>query len=145
MRKEFYEALIVNLRPIKATDSIINSFPKELLSQEDSGTVNITAKNYNLERGVSFRLAHPTLNHEKFLIKGPMGKGLGITKDSTGDFVAFAAGTGVLVFIDLVARLILKDLDAIPTETFAKGFRLHLYVSFHNKNDAIALRLLNDY
>jgi hypothetical protein len=37
-----------------------------------------------------------------------MGKGLGLTHESTGDYYAFAAGTGVLVFIDLVARIALS-------------------------------------
>jgi hypothetical protein len=36
-----------------------------------------------------------------------MGKGLGLTPDSKGHHIAFAAGTGVLVFVDLVARIIM--------------------------------------
>jgi hypothetical protein len=36
-----------------------------------------------------------------------MGKGLMLNQYSKGLHIAFAAGTGVLVFIDLVARLIL--------------------------------------
>lgn len=40
-------------------------------------------------------------------IKGPMGKGLGLTAESKGKHIAFAAGTGVLVFVDLVARIAL--------------------------------------
>ena len=35
-----------------------------------------------------------------------MGKGLGIKP--TGKHIALAAGTGILVFIDLVAHLILR-------------------------------------
>ena len=35
-----------------------------------------------------------------------LGKGLGLKKE--GHYVAYAAGTGVLVFIDLVAHLILR-------------------------------------
>jgi hypothetical protein len=38
-----------------------------------------------------------------------MGLGLGI--NSRGRHVAFAAGTGVLVYLDLVAHLILKIAD----------------------------------
>ena len=40
-------------------------------------------------------------------IKGPMGKGLGLSRNSEGVHMAFAAGTGVLPFVDLVARIML--------------------------------------
>jgi len=42
-------------------------------------------------------------------IKGPLGSGLGIKKD--GRHIAFAAGTGMLPFIDIVAHLILRLKD----------------------------------
>ena len=38
---------------------------------------------------------------------GPLGKGLGISSTTKGTHFAFSAGTGVLVFIDLIARMIL--------------------------------------
>ena len=44
---------------------------------------------------------------EMFNIKGPMGRGLEITK--SGLHIAFCAGTGVLVFLDLVAHLLLRN------------------------------------
>ena len=44
---------------------------------------------------------------EMFNIKGPMGRGLEITK--SGLHVAFCAGTGVLVFLDLVAHLLMRN------------------------------------
>lgn len=92
--------------------------------------MNITCKNYGFEKGLSSRLFDEQLNKEKFLIKGPMGKGLGLTNQSKGDFVAFAAGTGVLVFVDLVARLAMRDLGIVSEDTFDKDFKLHLFASF---------------
>lgn len=53
---------------------------------------------------------------QTFEIKGPMGKGLGLTTSSTGTHMAFAAGTGVFVFIDLVARIALGLLDVLPKD-----------------------------
>ena len=41
-----------------------------------------------------------------FNCKGPMGKGLCI--EESGVHVAFCAGTGVLVFLDLVSHLLLR-------------------------------------
>jgi len=42
-----------------------------------------------------------------YYIKGPMGKGLQL--QPTGVHVAFCAGTGALVFLDLVATLLIKS------------------------------------
>lgn len=46
------------------------------------------------------------MNKELVEVKGPMGTGLEI--QSTGVHIAWAAGTGILVFVDLVAHLILR-------------------------------------
>ena len=42
-----------------------------------------------------------------FHIKGPMGKGLCV--EESGVHVAFCAGTGVLVFLDLISHLLLRN------------------------------------
>ena len=42
-----------------------------------------------------------------FFVKGPMGKGLQI--EERGIHIAFCAGTGVLVYLDLVGHLILRN------------------------------------
>jgi len=49
---------------------------------------------------------HGSVGQSKVQIEGPLGIGLGIKP--RGRHVAFAAGTGILVFIDLVAHLILR-------------------------------------
>ena len=70
-----------------------------------------------------------------YYIKGPMGEGLQIA--SSGTHVAFCAGTGALVFLDLVAQLIIKncfesDNKKVPKEMtlFAEDFVFHLYCAF---------------
>ncbi len=71
-----------------------------------------------------------------------MGKGLDIQADGT--HIAFSAGTGILVFIDLVAHLIRKNLGQMDPEEDAQlsgGFRFILYVSFPKQEEAIALDL----
>lgn len=67
-----------------------------------------------------------------------MGKGLMVKP--TGVHVAFAAGTGVLVFIDLVAQLALVNLGNLDTLD-REQFKLHLYVSFPNRKQAVGLEL----
>ena len=42
-----------------------------------------------------------------FYVKGPMGKGLQMAQK--GIHVAFCAGTGALIFLDLVAYLLIKN------------------------------------
>ena len=49
-------------------------------------------------------------------MQGPLGKGLGLDTTTNGLHLAFAAGTGMLVFMDLVARLVLSTLEIIPKE-----------------------------
>ena len=46
--------------------------------------------------------------------QGPMGKGLEIQRKGT--HIAYTAGTGVLVFVDLVAHLIRKNLRLLSKE-----------------------------
>jgi len=43
-----------------------------------------------------------------------MGKGMQVAL--SGVYVAFTGGTGALVFLDLVARLILNNLKLLPVE-----------------------------
>lgn len=63
-----------------------------------------------------------------------MGKGLGIQE--SGVHIAFAAGTGILVFIDLVAHLIrknLKQLSSNEDSMLSSDFKFILYTSFVSK------------
>ena len=61
----------------------------------------LTIKDYG--RGLSNRV-HNALGNTRFEIKGPIGKGLEVSR--TGVHIAFAAGTGALCFVDLVATII---------------------------------------
>ena len=55
--------------------------------------------------------SEPKRQHAKsediFFVKGPMGKGLQI--EDRGIHIAFCAGTGVLVYLDLVGHLIVRN------------------------------------
>ena len=85
---------------------------------------------------------------EMFNIKGPMGRGLEITK--SGLHVAFCAGTGVLVFLDLVAHLLMRNvfLSKQPADQvdpqfmqLKDDFEFHLYVAFQDADQSIGLQL----
>ena len=69
----------------------------------------LTVKGYMQAGGLSSHLFNDlkkSKTAEVVQIKGPMGSGLQI--GTTGTHVAFAAGTGILPMIDLIAHLILR-------------------------------------
>lgn len=74
-----------------------------------------------------------------------MGKGL--APESKGIHLAFAAGTGNLCFVDMVAHIALAELGLLTDEDNlngridTNGFQMHLYASFPSKADAVAYEL----
>ena len=77
-----------------------------------------------------------------FEVQGPMGKGLDIQPEGT--HIAFSAGTGCLVFVDLVAHLVRKNLGLLGADEEAQvgdKFKLVMFMSFPKREDAIAYDL----
>ena len=66
--------------------------------------VCVAIKNYKKPLGFSSKVHSDSEKESIYEIKGPMGKGINLKKYGTQ--VAFTAGTGILVFIDLVAYLV---------------------------------------
>ena len=75
-----------------------------VFDDEDRNQVALTAKNYFTANGVASSFFECD-RIEEFMVKGPMGKGLQLKKEGT--HVAFVGGTGVLVFLDLVAAIMI--------------------------------------
>lgn len=108
---------------------------------EDTDTIAVTIKNYNLEKGLSKRFFEEI--PQTFEISGLYGRGLMINNNSKGVHFAFAAGTGVLVFIDLVAKLLLQSVAAFPgVDRLNPLFKFVLFASFESRENGIALELL---
>ena len=64
----------------------------------------------------------------------------------TGIHIAFAAGTGVLCFVDLVGHLIQARLGWISEQMVDLDlFKFIFYVSFDNESESIALELLEAF
>ena len=69
-----------------------------------------------------------------------MGKGTLLDMDGVN--IAFTAGTGCLVFLDIVAFLIKLNLGlAYNQKDFGKNFKFVFYTSFRCKEDSIAMEL----
>lgn len=141
------------------------AFKDEVLLGQDQSDIDLTLKTYNMPKGLATAIhaagsgkvtgneiapdgkAVSSGKDGMFYIKGPMGRGLQMKPD--GQHVAFCAGTGVLVFLDLVSQLLLLNIfkkqgKAIPSgmDYFQPGFKFHLYVAFQDRKQSIGLDLI---
>ena len=104
-------------------------------------SMRFTIKNYKQEMGMSKKFFAGMQTPYSYLISGPYGKGLGI--ENSGVHIAFAAGTGVLTFMDTVALIAKRFISFDKSCCINKGvnlsdatldaslsFSLILYVSF---------------
>ena len=80
-----------------------------------------------------------------FGLTGPLGKGLGLLPTSKGVHIAFSAGTGILPFVDMVAKLLLQEMNSLPDEDekFHDDFKLVMFIGFQNRKDGIALPIVD--
>lgn len=115
-----------------------------LVENSSKREIIFTAKNYAIVGGLS-QILHTANFEERYQMKALLGKGLNL--QSEGVHVAFAGGTGVLVFMDLVALLLRQNtglLNNKPSIKIFEGktFKFVLYASFPSRDDAVGLELL---
>ena len=116
-------------------------FDTSVLKDESTDNFALTLKNYNMDGGLSKILYAD--REGTFRVKGPLGKGLGLSCLSKGTHVAFAAGTGVLVFIDIVAKMLMQTQNLLKDEDqFNKDFKFVFFASFVSREEAIGLDLM---
>lgn len=105
-------------------------------------------KYYNFEGGFSkFLHELDDGSSEKFLVRGPLGPGLKLKHDSKGQHIALTAGTGCLVFLDLVAYLYRKItkqytpeysiFEDDKVEELSQDFKFKLYISFPTRSECL--------
>lgn len=132
--KRFYSLVVVNLAKWSSEVKQLN-LPVHLAEYRNSvqseETLRLYVKTY--KKGNVSKYLSGLDKGDEVLLKGPYGPGLGITRLPKGPCLAFAAGTGVLVFLDLVYAI----WNGVRDE-----FRLSLYVSFNSREEAIGLDLL---
>ena len=77
------------------------------MNSEDTDSIYLTCKDYKTIKGVaSYLNKKDKLNDPKaWYVKGPMGMGLNLNMN--GHNIVFTGGTGILVFLDLIAVMIL--------------------------------------
>jgi ferredoxin-NADP reductase len=133
----FYSLVVTNFEKwseeVKNTNLPVHlqTYPKKQSSDEDS--LRLYVKRY--AGGVMSNYLCSLAVGERLVLKGPFGPGLGIYKLPNGPCLAFAAGTGVLVYLDLVYAIWRKRTNP--------GFILYLYVTCRSRKESIALDLLD--
>ena len=134
MKQEVYQGYINAIESFKngGRHGSINDgiFVNNLNDRSDE--IVIAIKNYRIAGGFS-NLIHSATKEDVFQVKTLLGKGLDLQRDGT--HVAFVGGTGVLVFVDLIALLIkvnlgLVDKDSIPLFSKGSSFKFVLYATF---------------
>jgi predicted ferric reductase len=105
MRPEIYEELLRLLRVEDVHRTKLFNF----MHTQDQNNMMFAIKDYASPTGVSHKLH--TRSDVEFSVKGPMGRRLEVKK--TGVYYCFAAGTGVLPFMDLIAQLAFANLNVL--------------------------------
>lgn len=104
IQPELYSELLLVCDNILAEN--IPIFNNALLDNRDGDAIFVTCKDYRTKTGVTSRLNFmPFEAQADWIVEGPMGLGLQI--DTNGHNFIFTAGTGILIFLDLIARLVL--------------------------------------
>ncbi|CDW73578.1 cytochrome b5-like heme steroid binding domain containing protein [Stylonychia lemnae] len=111
---------------------------------KDSNELSMVVKKYKGKMKMS-NLIHEQENLE-MEVTGLMGKGLQMQKN--GLYIAFTAGTGILTFIDLIANILLQNLEYLRLPSQSKNIqnpimakKFILFASFPCEQEVIGLEL----
>lgn len=115
---------------------------ESVLDDSNHDYQTLTLKNYNYPMGMSSRLSSQE-QRLSYVITGPVGYSM--SPATHGVNIAFAGGTGILTFIDYVAKVARDCLNSSnsvnKSSIVSDTSRLVLYVSFLNEEQAIAYEL----
>jgi hypothetical protein len=101
------DAISKNLVQCLNENSAANFQPR-LWDCRATNSISFTIKNYKSQSGLSKQIHQPCGPNQVFKVQGLLGRGLLV--QSAGEYVVFAAGTGILCYLDLVAQLALANL-----------------------------------
>ena len=113
---------------------------RSIISTKETDSIYLTCKDYKTQKGVASQLHAQQLNKagDVYYVKGPMGLGLNI--DENGHNIVFCGGTGILVFLDLIAKIVLQQALNID-QTLGEAFKLTLYFAAPSETEAIGIEL----
>ena len=117
MRPKVYEELI---RVLRTDDKNLTKLFNKL-DHDENNSMMFVVKDYDSATGLSHRLH---VEHDaKYEMKGPLGKRLDV--EPAGVYYVFAAGTGVLPFMDLIGQLAFANLGIMNLVTANKHDRIN--------------------
>lgn len=125
--RRYYSSIFVNINKWACELGMIDTF-----ENKEDGLVKLIFKVY--PEGKMTNYLNNLSAGDMIIFKGPLGPGL-LLKSFEGNYLAFAGGTGLVPFLDLV-YMAWKNL---PEET---NFFLTMFVSFRTKKDGFALNIL---
>ncbi|CAG9314975.1 unnamed protein product [Blepharisma stoltei] len=128
----YYSHLSCDLQAWKQ-EIIQNQYSCSRLDKRNRNSRQISLYFKHYPKGKMTSYLKNLINGDNLKIVGPMGPGLMLDKSATGSYLAFAGGTGLLPFMDLIFSIWRNKLE---------DFTLYLYVSFSNEKEAIALDIL---
>lgn len=108
MRKDVYEALCHVGKNMRNCRPQVRLLKEEIKKFNQNGTC-LSIKSYVGAGGLSRFIFDNETSKHIFECKGPMGSGLACTQ--SGKHIAYTAGTGILVFLDLCAYLLIRIVD----------------------------------
>lgn len=112
------------------------------LNSAETNSIFITLKDYKTIRGVASQLNNQELKAgDDWYVKGPLGMGIDVNTD--GHNIIFAGGTGILVFLDIVAMMVVQI--CASSSFFGPNFRLTLYFATPTREEAIGIELLEKF
>ena len=146
--------LLENITRLEKGENIIDPLLNE--NEIYSDHLSFYIKKYTVPKALSNHIHNLELNYQSDLtIRGPMGLGLNLFENKLkGTHLIFAAGTGILPFIDLISftlRYIVRkisrerlnnnsnviDRNENFEDIVSNDFRLHIYATFAFKESVI--------
>lgn len=113
------------------------------LNSADTNSIYFTCKDYKTVRGVASQINDQELKAgDDWYVKGPIGMGIDVNTD--GHNIIFAGGTGILVFLDIVAMMVVQNC-AGTSNFFGPNFKLTLYFAAGSRDEAIGIELLEKF
>ena len=119
------------------------SVPDRAYDNPQYDFIDLVIKHY--PTGILSHHIHTLPLNSPLALKGPIGPGLRLTKSATGRHIAYAAGTGLLPFLDLVHLLWWKEVgegEYILDPASLEGFELVLFVFARTREEVIAVELM---
>jgi Cytochrome b5-like Heme/Steroid binding domain len=85
----------------------------ELRFPRESDVLTLFIKDFGSKEGLSKKIHQAKEGESSFIIEGPIGRGLNITDETSGNIYLICGGTGILAFMDFLYFYLIKMMNDI--------------------------------